>query len=205
MLDLTRADLPALKRVVEQSRPIAPSQVGALRDVVTHVYLTGETYPCEPRIAFLGVFQPVLESVDVARPDAGRVERVDADGDMVVTDLGPASTGVPIESRIPGFCAFRSLRDGDVVLGVIDPAPRRMRDWRELTLAIQTFPAAQTITLEVLRQGTVQHVPVTLDAKPLGRQDEWVGVILPARERAAEAYWNQHFAPLMQEQLSAAQ
>lgn len=199
MLDLTRGDLPGLRNVVERSRPIAPSQAGLLRDVVAHVYLTAETYDCEPRIGFLGLVLHALDRVEVPRPE----------NPPALEDNGlvrPANTGVPVDYRIPGFCAFRALRDGDVVLGVVHPVARRMRDWTELTRAIQTFAAGEVITLEVLRQGALVNVPVTLDAKPLLAAGErgWSEIVLPAREAAAEAYWVNHFAPLVEQTMSAA-
>lgn len=196
LLELTRADLPGLRNVVERLRPVAPSQAGALRDVVTHVYLTGETYDCEPTIGFLGLVLPALDSVEVPRPEP----------QPGLEDNGlpaRASTGVPIDYRIPGFCAFGALRDGDVVLGVVHPVSRRMRDWMELTRGIQSFPAGEQITLEVLRQGTVLNILVTLDAKPLlPNENVWTNVMLPARETASAAYWSEHFAPLVDERMS---
>src|SRR3954469_16269738 len=41
LMGLRRADLPALREAVRQSVPLMPSQVAVLRDIVTHVYLTG--------------------------------------------------------------------------------------------------------------------------------------------------------------------
>ncbi|HEV2294542.1 MAG TPA: hypothetical protein VGR35_11860 [Tepidisphaeraceae bacterium] len=196
LLDLTRADLPALRKVVERARPVAPSQAGALREIVTHVYLSAETYDCEPRIGFLGLILPALESVEVPLPEAPAA--LEENG---LVEIGRANTGVPIDYRIPGFCAFRALREGDVVLGVTAPVQRRMRDWGELTRGIQSFPAGRRITLQVLRRGAVLNVPLTLDAKPLLALGErtWSEVVLPAREAAAEKYWAQHFAPLIDE------
>ncbi|MDQ3439977.1 MAG: hypothetical protein M3478_06455 [Planctomycetota bacterium] len=196
LLDLTRDDLAALRRVVERSRPVSPSQAGALRDVVAHVYLSAEIYDCEPRVGFLGLILPTLDSVDVPRSGDEHVAKMQ-EGAIV---FGRTSTGVPVDYRIPGFCAYRALRDGDVVLGILHPIPRRLRDWNELTYSIKAIPAGEQLTLEVLRQGTVLNVPVTLDAKPLVANDQvWSAVVLPAREAAAEAYWVEHFASLMGE------
>ena len=196
MLDLTRDELPALRRVVERSRPVFPSQVGALRDIVAHVYLSAEIYDCEPRIGFLGLILPTLDSVDVPRPGDENVAKLQEG----VIMFGRTSTGVPVDYRIPGFCAYRALRDGDVVLGIVHPIARPLRDWTQLTYSIKAFPAGEQLTLEVLRQGTILKVPLTLDAKPLVANDQvWSTVVLPAREAAAEAYWVEHFAPLMGE------
>jgi len=196
MLELTRGELPLLRRVVERSRPVSPAQAGALREAVSHVYLSAEIYDCEPRIGFLGLTWPMLDSVDVPAAGDEELPRVENG----IDGFPRGSTGVPVDFRIPGFCAYRALRDGDVVLGVLQPVPRRLRDWTELTYTIKAFPAGQRVTLEVLRQGTFLKVPVTLDAKPLVPNDQvWSAVVLPAREAAAEAYWAEHFAPLMSE------
>lgn len=195
LLALTRAELPGLRRVVEKARPVAPSQAHALRDVVNHVFLSGQTYNAEPRVGFLGLGMPMLDSVEVPRVGEHPEPR-NAPG------LNRANTGVPVENRIPGFCAFRVLRDGDVILGILKPTPRRLRDWNELTHAIRTFRAGETITLQVLRQGTILSVPVMLDATVLvPHPDVWHNVLLPNREAAAEAYWNAHFATLLEEQV----
>lgn len=193
LLQLTRAELPGLRRVVERAGPVAPSQAHALRDAVNHVFLSGEVYPAEPRVGFLGLGIPTLDSVEIAR--AGEPPHApDAPGPA------RASTGVPVQYRIPGFCAFSALRDGDVVVAILKPIPRRLRDWIELTYSIRAFPAGQTLTLQVLRHGIIMNVPVTLDATRLvPNQDVWHDVILPKREAAADAYWKEHFAPLVDE------
>ncbi len=192
LLGLARQDLPALREVVEQSRPVAPSQAGALREVVTHVYLSGETYDAEPRAGFLGLLMPTLDSVEVQRGEAGEgmIQR-------------RAPTGVPIDFRIPGFCGFRALREGDVLLAIVSPVARPLPDWRALSPAVRAFAAGKVITFEVLRQGAVLKVPVKLDAFPLvAGENAWLNEILPARDAAAEAYWNEQFAPLVEDRVS---
>jgi hypothetical protein len=216
MLGMTRADLPVLRRIIEHARPIAPSQRAPLREVVTHVFLSGEPYPAEPKAGFLGLLIPTLESVDVRGDD-----KADDDDDspapqpppgiININDVigGPlmqvaASTGVPIEYRIPGFCAFRSLREGDVILGIVRPVPRRLREWGELSPTVIRFHAGDTVTFEVLRQGKLIEVPIKLDARPLvPNENAWMTEILPAREAAAEEYWMTNFAPLVEDHASA--
>ena len=202
LLGLTRADLPSLRSVVEQSRPLAPSQAAALHDVVTHAYLSGETYDANPRSGFLGLLQPVVDAVDV--PDAAAAAGEDAG---VVAELRRARTGVPIEYRLPGFCAFRELREGDIILGITAPVPRRLRDWNELSITVMTFPAGETVSFEVLREGRVRTVPIRLDARPVipnAIENIWTNEILPARELMAEEYWATHFLPLVEERVSSA-
>lgn len=220
MLGMTRPDLSVLRRIIEHSRPIAPSQRAPLREIVTHVFLSGEPYPAEPKAGFLGLLIPTLESVDVhgedtpddaddaggpapaAPPPPGIININDVIGIQLMQVA--ARTGVPIEYRIPGFCAFRSLREGDVLLGIVRPVPRRLREWSELSPTIRRFRAGETVTFEVLRQGKVLEVPITLDALPLvATENAWMTEILPAREAAAAEYWATHFAPLVEDRASA--
>jgi hypothetical protein len=208
MLHLTRVDLPALRRTAERSRPLAPSQAAALHDVVGHVFLSDEPYVGHPGAGFLGLLIPALDSVDVPRPDEPD-QAADASRDVIEIDrrvlpLERAHTGVPIEYRIPGFCAFRALREGDVVLRIVTPVPRRLRDWPELSMAVRGFPAGATIQLEVVRQGVTMNVPVTLDARPIvSPESDWQEEVLPTREAAADGYWNEHFAPLVDDRATA--
>ena len=203
LLGLTRDDLPALHRIVERNRPVAPSQRGALREIVTHVYLSGEPYPGEVRSGFLGLLMPMLDSVEVRRPE--QPDEFTINDNAGEAGLRPApSTGVPIEYRIPGFCAFRALREGDVILSIVRPMPKRLHEWNDLSPTIRRFRAGDTITFEVLRQGKVLEVPVTLDALPLvATENAWMSEILPARDAAAEEYWNTHFAGLVEDRASA--
>ncbi len=195
LLGLTRQDLPGLRQVVEQSRPVEPAQAGALREAVFHVYLSGETYEAEPRSGFLGLLMPTLDSVEVQR-DTERAVGVDVDPRV--------TTGVPVDFRIPGFCGFRALREGDVLLAIVSPAQRQLTDWRALSPAVRTFAADDVITFEVLRQGVVMKVPLKLDAFPLvAGENVWLNEILPARDAAAEAYWTENFAPLLHDRMSS--
>lgn len=201
LLGLARQDLPALREVVERSRPVAPSQAAALRDVVTHVYLSGEPYRAE-KSGFLGVMQSAeLYSVEVPGEDL-----IGADAGNAREQIGPR-TGVPIAVRLPGFCAFRALREGDVVLGIVEPLRRPMSDWNEFTLAVMSFPAGQTVTFELLRGGRLIRVPIRLDARPADarpREPRWVDQVIPERAARAEAYWAQQFQPLVEDRVSSA-
>jgi hypothetical protein len=196
-----------LRRIVERAKPIAPSQRGPMREIVTHVYLSGEPYPAEPRAGFLGLLIPALESVDIQReqqrPPPGIININDVIGIQLLQVA--ANTGVPIEYRIPGFCAFKSLREGDVIVSIVRPVPRRLREWGDLSPTIRRFRAGETVTFQVLRQGKLLEVPVTLDALPLvATENAWMTEILPAREAAAEEYWATTFVPLVEDHASAA-
>ena len=150
-MGLSPEDLPALKRLAADNRPMLPSQSAALKDIVSYIHLHGESYPNEPG-GFLGVTY---------------TENVDGKDDDTVN-------GVEIRHRILGF-AYRALEEGDVVLRVEPPAvefpadglaPRRPRPLvverrvsveihhtNDFADTIRQCSAGDTVVLEVLRRG----------------------------------------------------
>jgi hypothetical protein len=128
LMDLHRQDLPALRDIVEQSRPLAPTQVAALHDVVVQAFLTGESYDADWENGFLGIMQPEFgnESVSVEVPEGQEIlpklpaepqlEQHPGGGDDA--DDPHREWGVPVGERLAGFCAYPRLRTGDVVLGL---------------------------------------------------------------------------------------
>src|SRR5688500_9245070 len=117
LLGLSRDDLAGLRTVVEAARPVSPAQGAALHDVVIHVYLGGEPFDADRESGFLGVrsLQPDLDALHLGgEPALGQ------DG------------GVPVGERLPGFCGFRGLRGGDVILGIVAPRATRLARWIEL-------------------------------------------------------------------------
>src|SRR5438045_6545092 len=98
LMGLKRDDLRALRNVVKESRPLAPSQAIVLRDVVMHVFLTGEAYAGNRRSGFLGV--QLVSNFPVG------------DG------TEPPEPGVVVVHRMPGVCAVRALQDAAMRLGV---------------------------------------------------------------------------------------
>lgn len=189
LMGVKRADLGLIREAVVRSLPLAPSQVAALRDIVTHVYLTGHEYPVsEDEAGFLGVRLP-----DVFNED-----------DRGMAALG---YGVPIVSRVPGFCAYRMLHNGDIVLGMADGADvTAFASPEALSGKVRGVPAGRTVTFVVLRQGRIIHVPITLDRRPAAlenanmRPNGLVDFITP-RENAADEMWERDFAPLLAETL----
>jgi S1-C subfamily serine protease len=127
---------------------------------------------------------------------------------MRVEDRGllALGRGVAVVSRVPGFCAYRMLQNGDVLLsmtvGEVTVEFNRTDDLMDSVRAVQ---AGQTITFEVLRQGEILRVPITLDPRPahldnLGATD-WLREFNNRRADEVETYWSRDFAPLLGEQL----
>ena len=234
LMQLTRGDLPSLRHVVEQARPLAPTQSEVLHDVVVHVYLSGETYDADWTRGFLGVTQmPGTSAVAVPDPDAGDAPAAAADPAAPGNPLAGQEWGVPVGDRLPGFCAYGVLRTGDIILAIVNP-PRvrqpaaigideaqvdeaaqpqqpggdrlyKLRHWEEFTRAVKTFPAGRELTFEILRQGKVRRVAITLSPYPqvaAPALNAPVEPFLEARREKAEAYWEQTFAPLVDNGMS---
>jgi hypothetical protein len=177
LIGLGRADLPVLRQAIRSLREMEPSQTAVLRDIVTHVYLTGEPYSTEGG-GFLGIrlphpFKPEEQS------------------------LLSLERGVALITRFPGFCAFRMLRDGDVILSVTEESRIELKTPDQLIEALKSVRPGQTITFEVVRQGQIVNVPITLDRRPINLQNS-VEEFLADRARAADKVWDRDFAPLLE-------
>ena len=191
LMGISRGDLQTLRALVEANRPLAPSQAMALREIVMQVYQATEPYDAvEDKPGFLGV---PLRDASIATDD-------DAQAGVLVTD------------RIPGFCAYRFLQNGDVIVGITDSPGKAIRKSTDLTEIIKLCKGGDTIHLEILRGGQKMTVAVKLDARP-----NWapMQIVIPAgpmapntvinqqdaireRQRIADEYWDQNFAPLLE-------
>jgi C-terminal processing protease CtpA/Prc len=178
LMGISASDLPILQNVVQDSRPLRPSQKAALREIVTQVYLAGLAYTPDPHgTAFLGL-------------------------SWGIADLGSDSTsGVLVSHRVPGFSAYRMLRDGDVITA-IEEKPGVPMNNASFTEAIQTFHAGQTITLHVVRNGAPRLVAVQLRPRPadigLVQLEAWIS----DHQTQADTYWDEHFASLIGDDVS---
>jgi hypothetical protein len=182
LMGLKRYELGTLRQAVKASLPLAPDQIIAIREVFTQVYLAGDVYiPNDADGGFLGIRLPI-------RPEEETLYAIER--------------GVVIVARVPGFCAFRMLQDGDVILAIhSDAGDRALNDPDELSRAVSSFKAGTTITLEVLRQGQILHVPVTLDRRPLKTRPSELPEFVNDRADRADEAWGRDFAPLLENQL----
>jgi hypothetical protein len=192
--------LPAFRKLVAASRPLAPSQAVALREIVTQVFLAGKTYEAGSRDGFLGVR---LGDVTVnLRPDPLELP---PDQPLVANEPNEAH-GVVIVERMPGFCGARAFQDGDIILAIDERPDVRIGILSGFTEAVKGVGAGHTIHFRVLRQGRVVSVPLTLDVRPLDADRN--NVMDPIRElqderdRLAREYWDAQFAPLLKQTVS---
>lgn len=180
LMGLRRSDLPALREAVRQSSPLVPSQQTVLRDIVVHVYLTGDLYLPDPDgIGFLGVTLPG------AREQHG---------------VMGIQRGVAVLARSPGFAAYRLLQNGDVVLTVTTDGERvEVNTTLELQEAVRSVKAGETVKLDVLRQGQVVRVNIRLDPRPFNADTLLAFEELSTRRlNDADEYWERDFAPLLE-------
>lgn len=188
LMGLSREELPALRDVVERSRPLQASQAAMLRDIVIHVYLAGDAERSPSNQGFLGV----------------RLDSTVNNG-MMLDGVEPAHSmkGVLIRECMPGFNGFRFLRDGDLVLGILAPVELRTPDPPSLISAISSVPPLGTIRLELLRHGRIIQVSFPVNARPLEAHDaQLTEELLHRRSTQAEGYWKQHFSKLLESSIS---
>jgi len=94
------------------------------------------------------------------------------------------------------------LQDGDVVLSIHSGAgDRPLNDFTDLRRAVSSIKAGQAITLEVLRQGRILNVPITLDRRPLQVDEAALQEFINDRADRADEIWERDFAPLLKNQL----
>lgn len=184
LMGLKRTELGMLRDAVKMSLPLEPDQVNVLRDIVMQIYLAGDDYETEPG-AFLGI--------SLAGP-----MREETQGLLSI------NRGVAVVSCVPGFCAYRMLQSGDVILSmttgdgkIVFESPDPEERFRPAVMAVGP---GNTVTFEVLRQGRIISVPLTLDRRPRGVENSgFIQQFTNDRAVAAEAYWKKDFASLLNE------
>jgi hypothetical protein len=224
LMSMERRYLDDLRTLVERSRPLRPAQATALRQIVTHVYLSGQPYEPEPSAGFLGVraTQIAISSGDApagggaggeAVPDdpgggggAGAGGGVGADaragGVGAENPVAVPRIGMVVIYRLPGFVAHRVLLDGDVILGIIERPEVSFLERGAFTSAIKDMKAGETFHLNVLRRGRVMKLELTLDRRPAAVNNDLAGEGFDRDRRTkADTYWREAFAPLLPDTL----
>lgn len=183
LMRLHRADLPTLQQLLRRDHPLAPAQAMTLRQVVQEIYLAGEPYDKDPSNGgFLGIYMDGASS---------------ATRDLQQANDAPKTPGIVVADLFSGFCAARVLREGDVILGTVSPV-QVFNNVDDLKTAVGGAEPGSTIHLQVLRQGQVIQVPLTLDPRPA--EIEFSAESF-RRQRAEkfDDYWREAFAPLLKQ------
>lgn len=177
LMGLKREDLKLLAKVVGEFAPLEDQMVDTIKDVVTHVYLSEDAYEREDK-GFLGITMP--------RPgDEDRMQ-------------------VMVETRMPGFGGFASLRDGDVIVDIVgQPLPQPL-DRDVFIDVIKAMKPGAVAKLKVLRQGAVRIIPVKVSARPAEKAavnalayEGKVAELLYRRSEEAEKYWKENFVAIV--------
>ena len=187
LLQLSRGDLPALKRVIERSRPISPGQLTVLHDVILHVWLTGESYP-KLDTGFLGLSLIPTNAWD---------------------DAGGATDGVVVIGRMPGFAAYGALQDSDLILEIKEVPGARFNRVDEFAMTVARFRPGTPLRLVVLRGSKQIVVPLKLSARPEAAGDLRgargdMDALLGQRILDAEKYYDENFARVLGDEISLA-
>ena len=198
LMGLSRDELTTLADVVRSAGPLRPDQVASLYPVVVQAFLAADDYPVIG--ADIGSVRYFL-GIHWTAEDAGNPR----------TGTAPERVGVPATDRWPGFPAGRFLREGDFILGVyldrtrpLEQQPNRVT--HTTTALIQAVEAARDhpdIELSVLRDGRVLRVSIRMAPKPAvadvrgGVTDDGVAFFALDRQRRADAYWHDTFAPMV--------
>jgi hypothetical protein len=96
--------------------------------------------------------------------------------------------------------------DHDIILDIVERPLAQPASQPTFSQAIREFKPHQTIHLKILRHGQTMKIPVTLDPRPaMPVMDELFAMddLVAKREQAAERYWKDAFAPLIQAPLEA--
>jgi hypothetical protein len=183
MMGMKRADLPVLLEVVGEFRPLEEQMRAVIKEIVTHVYLAEDEYDKEGR-GFLGISMP---------------KAADEDRMQVI-----------VEGRMAGFGGYATLRDGDVILDIVDqPLPQPL-DRDVFIDVIKSMDPGRQVRLKILRQGAVRLVPVKISARPAEKSavnamayEQRVAELLYKRSEEAEGYWKDRFGPAVGEETAA--
>ena len=185
LMGLSRDELPTLRQIVQESRPLFPSQAVGLREIVTQAFLSGLEYE-RGHTAFLGVL-PLDVVVRIPNDDGEEDDR----------------EAVAVSEPMIGFCGYRSLLEGDIILSIkVANVTTKVRQARDLVMTISEQTPGRIIELRVIRKGAFITVPVRLDARP---QDLAGPNLTPdraaefqsTRRQQADDYWRRQFGPLL--------
>jgi hypothetical protein len=198
LMGMTLADLPAFRQLVASSRPLAPVQAQALHDIVIQVFLAGQKY------------EVLSDGEDVQTDTTGSQAPYFLGIHTIFFEDLNARLGVPVESRVPGFPAFRFLRDGDMILSV-SPTPAgavfqrptiETHNMESLIRAItpDSGVPSQDVVLNVLRDGQELRIPIHMAPRPqklTGANPDALSAFIAVLNQRSEAYWNENFLPLV--------
>lgn len=182
LIALNASEVPLLRQAVMAAGALQPSQMAALRQIVTQAFLSGQIYEGNNSEGFLGV----------------RMDECVRIRDTTASDGTQAIAGIEIVERMPGFAGARALRDGDIIFGIAERPELRLVNATEFSTVVRGMGGGCVVHFLLLRQGRVKTVTAVLDPRPVDA--DMVQVLLDlieSRRLKADAYWKTRFAPLL--------
>lgn len=150
LMSLKPAELADLKRICLASTPLSRAQIESLKEIVGQLYLAGEVEKSQTdaTAGFVGV----RLGIGISRGEANE-----------------GVSGVVVYRRIIGFVGYRTLQDGDIIVGLHGAPEVKMDQVEDFIQAVGSRHAGDTIQLTVIRAGRELVVPIELDPRP-----DWV-------------------------------
>jgi hypothetical protein len=213
---MSRAELESFREVVEQSRPLLPSQAAVLRQVVAQAYLSGEPYPTTHGAGFLGVRMQVVPVTTPGRRPGGARTAVRPPGPGVSprTRRRSAVAGRDHHRRTHARVLRRAGPNGrrpDPQYRRPPPPADRRPEYADIltdfSQTVRDTGPQKVVTFELLREGRVIRVPVRLDPRPeaadpvFGGGGGGIDELLNRRRQMAELYWNEAFRSLLDQRV----
>jgi len=178
LMGLRPEQAPLLREAVSQFLPLAADQLLLLKDIVFQIYLSDADYETDGS-GFIGILMP-----SEPEPLTGRLT-------------------VAIDSRIRGFGGYHTLRDGDVILDVLERRLPPPLDREMFIRVVQMVPPGRVIHLRVLRMGRVIEVPVQVRPRPAERTEGLMRELMYRRDQEAERFFLRHFGAMLGEEQRA--
>jgi len=154
LMSLKPSELPTLRKVCLQAVPLNRPQLESLKEIVAQLYLAGELEK-ECKLDKEGADNPsgfVGVRLGLGRTDDG--------------ERSEAIPGIVIYRRIIGFVGYRTLQDGDIIIGLQEEPGLHMDKLKEFTDAVGARGPGDEIHLHLIRAGKEMVVPIKLDGKP---------------------------------------
>lgn len=181
LLKMNIAELDVFRQIVLDAGKPQPAQAIVLRGIVTHCILAHEPYEADRATGMIGV-RAVDTRIGTDAQDPNGIHR---------TGQGPV-----VISLVPGFCGYASLLEGDMLLATRYPAIP-IYQFTDLAEIVRSRKAGDTLQLDVLRQGQVVLVSLTLDPRPITTTSQQLENFVNLRQELGWTRFRIMFAPLL--------
>lgn len=170
LMNIGHDELDSLKVAAEGRQPLTPEQIADLHDIVIQLLLSGEKQSGVG--GFIGAsLMPCIV------PAPGQADR----------------HGILITDRLPGFTAYPTLENGDIILSVNDNTAA-VQNAPVFQQEIGRLPSGKIVNFEILRRGVIKHVSIRIGARPTWAANAFnLPEAMEMRQQQAEQYWKKTF------------